>query len=171
VSAPLSGHREQQDEDAEGEDSPRHAVARAHVIVQDGAVIESPPPAEALAWAAQAVGPAASARTVRRLAGGTHAATHLLRTERPAGELVLRRFPPGDEAAAREARVLEALDGLDGWAPRLAAAGLRLAEQQPVLTHYDFWSGNGRIDLTAVGPRRRHTDWTAARLATWSART
>ncbi|WP_433891171.1 phosphotransferase family protein [Streptomyces sp. CA-111067] len=334
MNSPLSGHREQQDEDAEGEDSPRHAVARARAIVQDGAVIESPPPAEALAWAAQVVGPAASARTVRRLAGGTHAATHLLRTERPTRELVLRRFPPGDEAAAREARVLEALDGLDGWAPRLvgadpdgsrigepatlitrlsghadvtpadpdtaaaqlgaalarihavpisrlagfrdvmatafpldvrdagpaapslAAAGRRLAEQQPVLTHYDFWSGNvlwqdgeltgivdwsgaslaprgfdvswcrldlvllhgpavadtfldayqeaageapgepalwdlfalanshrsvetwlpnyhdlGRTDLTAAGLRRRHTDWTAARLATWSART
>jgi hypothetical protein len=40
-----------------------------------------------------------------------------------------------------------------------------------VLTHYDFWSGNGRTDLTAAGLRRRHTDWTAARLATWSART
>ena len=141
---------------------------------------------------------------MRRLSGGTHAATHLIRTERPTRELVLRRFPPGDDAAEREARVLAALDGLDGLAPRLvdadpagrrfgepatlitrlpgqadimpacpdtaaeqlgqllarihavplarltglrdgmpgAAYGHRLADQPPVLTHYDYWSGN-----------------------------
>jgi hypothetical protein len=38
------------------------------------------PPAEALAWAAEATGATTPARTVRRLPGGTHATTHLLHT-------------------------------------------------------------------------------------------
>src|SRR3954447_12154175 len=79
----------------------------------------SDPPASALSWAAHIAGPQARARTVRRLDGGTHAVTHLVATENPAREMVLRRFPPDDPAAGREARVLQALDGLGGWAPRL----------------------------------------------------
>ncbi|MQY10012.1 hypothetical protein SRB5_01160 [Streptomyces sp. RB5] len=74
-------------------------------------MINPRPPAAALTWAAAIAGPHASARTVRRLAGGTHAATHLLETADPAGEMVLRRYPPGDRAAAREARVLTST----GW--------------------------------------------------------
>ncbi|HEX4223685.1 MAG TPA: aminoglycoside phosphotransferase family protein [Pseudonocardiaceae bacterium] len=74
-----------------------------------------------LDWAAAAVGPQATIEQVSPLAGGTHARTDLLRTANPTRELVLRRFPPGD-AAAREATVLTALDGLDGLAPRLVAA-------------------------------------------------
>lgn len=107
---------------------------------------ESLPPPAALAWAAETAGPEASAHTVRRLAGGTHAATHLLRTERPAGELVLRRFPPGDDAPENEARVLTALDGLDGWAPRLVDAdpdGRRFGEPAVLTTRLP-----GRADLT-----------------------
>ncbi len=156
--------------------------------------------------------------------------------------MVLRRFPAGDSAAAREAHVLAALDGLDGWAPSLldvdaegarfgepailitrlaggpditpasptvAAAQLgqalalihavpttslpglrdgtaaatasaaqaagstpagpilaahvhRLADQRPVLTHYDFWSGNAlwhASTLTGI------VDWSGASLA------
>lgn len=79
-------------------------------------------PAVTLAWAARAVGPHATIELVRPLAGGTHAQTHLLRTANPACDAVLRRFPAGDEAAALEAAVLPALDGLDGWAPRLIDA-------------------------------------------------
>ncbi len=201
-------------------------------------MIESDPPAAALAWAAEVTGSADSARTVRRLAGGTHAATHLLRTVGPDREVVLRRFPPGDGAPGREARVLAALDGLDGRAPTLvavdphgrrfgepailisrlpgraditpespaaaavqlgralasihgiphdqvaelrdglaaaassasagparsivAAHGHRLARQEPVLTHYDYWSGNvlwQEETLTGI------VDWSGAALA------
>ncbi|HEY2443298.1 MAG TPA: aminoglycoside phosphotransferase family protein [Streptosporangiaceae bacterium] len=61
---------------------------------------------------------------MRRLAGGTHASTHLVTTASPEREVVLRRFPPGDEAASAEARVLTALGGLDGFAPTLLAADL-----------------------------------------------
>jgi aminoglycoside phosphotransferase (APT) family kinase protein len=79
------------------------------------------PPA-ALAWVARAAGPHATITDVRPLPGGTHAATHLLRTAGPDREMVLRRFPPGDPAAANEATVLTALDGLAGRAPRLIDA-------------------------------------------------
>lgn len=105
--------------------------------MQHGPVTESQPPSAALAWASEVAGPGACARTVRRLAGGTHAATHLLQTTQPPLEMVLRRFPPGDDAAAREAGVLTALDGLDGWAPRLLDAdpgGRRFGEPATLIT-------------------------------------
>jgi aminoglycoside phosphotransferase (APT) family kinase protein len=59
---------------------------------------------------------------VRALAGGTHARTWLIETVSPQREFILREFPAGDEAAAREANVLAALDGLEGLAPRLLAS-------------------------------------------------
>lgn len=111
-------------------------------------MIESLPPSAALAWAGEAAGPGASVRVVRRLAGGAHAATHLLRTGRTGREVVLRRFPPGDRAAANEARVLSALDGLDGWAPRLVDAdpdGRRFGEPAVLITRLP-----GRADITSA---------------------
>jgi aminoglycoside phosphotransferase (APT) family kinase protein len=39
-------------------------------------------------------------------------------------EFILREFPPGDDAAVREARVLRALNGLDGLVPMLLADGV-----------------------------------------------
>ena len=60
---------------------------------------------------------------MRALAGGTHARTCLIRTVNPEREFVLREFPPGDDAASSESRVLAALEGLDGLAPRLLASG------------------------------------------------
>ncbi|MCW3819812.1 phosphotransferase [Micromonospora sp. DR5-3] len=123
-------------------------MVTAKRIVQYGAVTDSQPPSSAVAWAAEAAGPGASARAVRRLTGGTHAATHLLRTERPTGEMVLRRFPPGDDAAAREAGVLAALDGLDGLAPRVVdvdPAGHRFGEPAILVTRLP-----GRADITSV---------------------
>ncbi len=110
----------------------------------------SQPPSAALTWAAELAGPDASATIVRRLAGGTHASTHLLRTVRPAREMVLRRFPPGDDAVAREAGVLAALDGLDGWAPRLVDAdpgGHRFGEPAILTTRLP-----GRADVTPAAP-------------------
>jgi aminoglycoside phosphotransferase (APT) family kinase protein len=123
-------------------------MVAAERIMQYGGVIESLPPPAALVWAAQAAGPAASARTVRRLAGGTHAATHLLRTEPPTMDLVLRRFPLGDVTAAREAQVLTVLDGLDGWAPRLIDVdpdGCRFGEPAILITRIP-----GGADITTV---------------------
>lgn len=103
----------------------------------------------ALAWVAGAVG-SPWARTVRRLAGGTHALTHVVETGDPTRAWVLRRFPPGDGAAAREARVLTALDGLDGRAPRLAAAdpeGARTGAPATLVTLLP-----GRADLAPAAP-------------------
>lgn len=85
----------------------------------DGSQPCGDPPAEALAWAAGHLGTGAAVRAVRPLSGGSHAATHLLEATGPEQQAVLRRFPPGDDSAAREARVLAALDGLGGFAPRL----------------------------------------------------
>lgn len=113
-------------------------------------MIESQPPAAALDWAAEVTGPAACARTVRRLAGGTHAATHLLRTTQPPREMVLRRFPPGDNAAAQEASVLAALDSLDGWAPQLVDAdpdGRRFGEPATLITRLP-----GSADILPASP-------------------
>jgi len=73
----------------------------------------------ALARAGEVAGPFAVVESVRRLNGGTHADTHLVRLSNPDLEVVLREFPIGDAAAATEARVLRALNGLDGLTPRL----------------------------------------------------
>jgi aminoglycoside phosphotransferase (APT) family kinase protein len=74
--------------------------------------------------AAGLAGPGATVQGIRVLAGGTHACTYLIRTANPEREFVLREFPPGDDAARDEARVLAARDGLDGLAPRLQATGV-----------------------------------------------
>ncbi|MFG2818438.1 phosphotransferase family protein [Kitasatospora sp. NPDC048365] len=112
-------------------------------------MIVSPPSDAALAWAAEAVGGRpGSASTVRRLAGGAHAATHLLRIG--AADLVLRRFPAGDAAAVQEALVLRGLDGLDGWAPRLVAAdpdGSRTGSPAVLISRL-----RGRADITPRDP-------------------
>ncbi|OJF12278.1 phosphotransferase family protein [Couchioplanes caeruleus] len=113
-------------------------------------MIPTDPPPAALRWAAGNAGPEASARVVQRLAGGTHAVTHLLETGQPTRQIVLRRYPPGDNAAEREAAVLKALDGLDGWAPRLVdvdAIGRRFGEPAVLITRLP-----GRADITSVPP-------------------
>jgi aminoglycoside phosphotransferase (APT) family kinase protein len=66
-------------------------------------------------------GPDARVRGIRALPGGTHASTYLIRTANPEREFILREFPPGDDAAGNESRVLAALEGLGGLAPRLLA--------------------------------------------------
>ena len=72
--------------------------------------------------AAALAGPNAKVQGTLALAGGTHAHTYLIQTANPEQEFILREFPPGDDAAGNEARVLDALDGLDGLAPRLLAS-------------------------------------------------
>jgi aminoglycoside phosphotransferase (APT) family kinase protein len=84
-----------------------------------------------LSWAAEQLH--TPVRVVRQLPGGTHTVTLLLATDDR--EVVLRQYPPGDDAPTREARVLKSLDGLDGWAPRLLAVdparGLTLITRLP----------------------------------------
>jgi aminoglycoside phosphotransferase (APT) family kinase protein len=69
-------------------------------------------------------GRAASIAGVTRLAGGQHADTWKVDTDRPATSVIVRQFPPGDDAAAREQDVLGRLDGLGGLAPRALGADL-----------------------------------------------
>jgi aminoglycoside phosphotransferase (APT) family kinase protein len=66
-------------------------------------------------------GPAATVQGILPLAGGTHARTYLIRTAAPERELILREYAVGEDAVRREMRVLTALDGLGGLAPRLLA--------------------------------------------------
>ena len=83
---------------------------------------DMPSSAEAVQRAVRLAGPDATVRAARALPGGTHARTFLIQTANPELEVILREFPPGDEAARRETRVLTALDGLGGLAPRLLAS-------------------------------------------------
>jgi aminoglycoside phosphotransferase (APT) family kinase protein len=73
--------------------------------------------------AAGLAGPDATVQGIHALAGGTHARTYLIRTADPELEFILREFPAGDDAACNESRVLSALGGLGGLAPRLLANG------------------------------------------------
>ena len=81
-----------------------------------------PRSAAAIDRVAALAGPDATVRGTLVLAGGTHARTCLIQTADPEREFVLREFPPGDPAVGDEMRVLDALDGLGGLAPRLLAA-------------------------------------------------
>jgi aminoglycoside phosphotransferase (APT) family kinase protein len=83
---------------------------------------DMPSSAEAVQRAVRLAGPDAMVRAVRALPGGTHARTFLIQTANPELEVILREFPPGDEAARHETQVLAALDGLGGLAPRLLAS-------------------------------------------------
>jgi aminoglycoside phosphotransferase (APT) family kinase protein len=90
-----------------------------------------PPSADALAWAAAAIGPGARVRAVQRLGSGIAQATHALTIDDAAGRrhrLVLQRWlRPGWEDddpgfdPAKEAAVLEALAGGPVPVPRVVA--------------------------------------------------
>jgi aminoglycoside phosphotransferase (APT) family kinase protein len=80
-----------------------------------------PRPPAAIGRATALAGPDATVRRTFALAGGTHAGTYLIQTANPEREFILRQFPPGDDAARREARVLATLEGLGGLAPQLLA--------------------------------------------------
>jgi aminoglycoside phosphotransferase (APT) family kinase protein len=69
-------------------------------------------------------GPSAVIAGVERLEGGQHAETWRVDTESPATRVVVREFPVGDSAPAREQGVLRALDGLSGLAPVLLGGDL-----------------------------------------------
>jgi aminoglycoside phosphotransferase (APT) family kinase protein len=87
--------------------------------------------AAAIDRATELAGPNASVRGASALAGGTHARTSLIQTANPEREFVLREFPVGDHAVSDETRVLGALDGLGGLAPRLLAANPGRPGEEP----------------------------------------
>lgn len=107
------------------------------------------PAASLLARAAAVAGPSAVVESVRRLAGGTHADTHLIRLSNPVLDVVLREFPVGDAAAGKEAHVLRELDGLDGLIPRLLASEVDAAAVRPWLLISRL---AGRADITPRDP-------------------
>jgi aminoglycoside phosphotransferase (APT) family kinase protein len=110
------------------------------------------PAGSALDRAAELAGPGAVIESIRRLEGGTHADTHLIRLSNPDLDMVLREFPVGDVAAANEAHVLDILDGLDGWAPRLLASELAAKETaRPWLLISRL---PGKADITPNDPQR-----------------
>lgn len=78
------------------------------------------PSAAVLEWAADRVGTSA-VHWSRQMLGGTHALTDVVQSA-CGQDLVLRRFPAGDDAVQRESLVLPFLDGLGGLAPRFLAA-------------------------------------------------
>src|SRR4051812_44128409 len=78
---------------------------------------ESSPSAGALEEVRRLAGSSAAIRSVVRLAGGQHADTWRVDTVNPDLTVVVRQFPPGDSAAAREQQALRRLDGLGGLAP------------------------------------------------------
>jgi aminoglycoside phosphotransferase (APT) family kinase protein len=87
-------------------------------------VHDLPTSIEAALRAAGLDGPGAAVSSARPLKGGLQASTWLVLTTGPEREFIFREFPPGDDAAVREARILRALGGLNGLAPLLLADGL-----------------------------------------------
>jgi aminoglycoside phosphotransferase (APT) family kinase protein len=85
---------------------------------------EPSPSAGALEQARRLAGSSATIDSVVGLEGGQHAATWRVDIASPALTVVVRQFPVGDSAGAREARVLRALDGLGGLAPVLLGSDL-----------------------------------------------
>ncbi len=113
---------------------------------------ESSPSTGALEEVRRLAGPAASIRSVARLEGGQHADTWRVDTANPERAVVVRQFPPGDSAAAREQQVLRALDGLGGLAPALLGSDLdgRWSVSPTLLI---AWL-DGRADITPADPAR-----------------
>lgn len=83
-----------------------------------------------------------------RLEGGQHADTWRVDTASPELTVVVRQFPAGDSAGAREQQVLHALDGLGGLAPVVLGSDLdgRWSERQTLLI--SWLDGEGNITPT-----------------------
>jgi aminoglycoside phosphotransferase (APT) family kinase protein len=107
------------------------------------------PTASLLARVAAVAGPSAVVESVRRLEGGTHAETHLIRVSNPDREVVLREFPVGDAAASNEVHVLRSLDSLDGLIPRLLASEVDAAAARPWVLISRL---HGSADITPRNP-------------------
>jgi aminoglycoside phosphotransferase (APT) family kinase protein len=95
-------------------------------------------------------GPSAMIASVVSLEGSQHAATWRVDTARPARTVVVRQFPAGDPAAARETQVLRMLDGLGGLAPTVLGSDLggRWSECPTTLIS---WL-DGEADITPSDP-------------------
>jgi aminoglycoside phosphotransferase (APT) family kinase protein len=111
----------------------------------------SPSPA-ALEEVRRLAGASAAIKSVTRLEGGQHADTWRVDTESPAVTVVVRQFPPGDSAGARERQVLHALDGLGGLVPAVLGSDVdgRWSEGQTLLIS---WL-DGQADITPSDPER-----------------
>jgi aminoglycoside phosphotransferase (APT) family kinase protein len=111
---------------------------------------EPSPPAGALEEARRLAGSSATIDSVVRLEGGQHAATWRVDTASPARSVVVRHFPAGDSAGAREGRVLRTLGGLGGLAPVLLGSDLarRWSEGPTTLVS---WL-DGQADITPTDP-------------------
>jgi Ser/Thr protein kinase RdoA (MazF antagonist) len=111
---------------------------------------ELSPSAGALEEARRLAGSSAAIQSVTRLKGGQHADTWRIDTESPELTVVIRQFPAGDSAAAREQQVLHALDGLGGLAPVPLGSDLdgRWSESQTSLIS---WL-DGQADITPTDP-------------------
>jgi aminoglycoside phosphotransferase (APT) family kinase protein len=111
---------------------------------------EPSPSAGALEQLRRLAGSSATIDSVVRLQGGQHAATWRVDTASPSLTVVVRQFPAGDPAAAREVRVLRVLDGLDGLAPLLLGSDLagRWSEYPTTLIS---WL-DGHADITPADP-------------------
>jgi len=144
----------------------------------------------ALAEARRLAGPSATIERVLSLRGGQHAATWRVDTASPLRTMVVRQFPAGDSAAAREAQALQLLDRLGGPAPALLAGDLtgRWSECPTTLISWldgeaditpsdpDTWAAQQARALARVHAapsnrlfdehelRRRHAQWTGRRL-------
>jgi aminoglycoside phosphotransferase (APT) family kinase protein len=113
---------------------------------------ELSPSAGALEEVRRLAGSSAAIQSVLRLKGGQHADTWRVDTASPELTVVVRQFPAGDSAGAREQQVLHALNGLEGLAPVLLGSDLdgRWAEFPTSLIS---WL-DGQADITPTDPEK-----------------
>ena len=109
---------------------------------------EPSPSAGALEEVRRLAGSSARIDSAVRLEGGQHAATWRVDTASPALTVVVRQFPVGDSAGAREGRVLRALDGLAGLAPVLLGSDLAGRWSQYPTTLISWLDGQADITPT-----------------------
>jgi len=110
------------------------------------------PSAAALEEVRRLAGSSAGIQSVTRLEGGQHAYTWRVDAGSPELTVVVRQFPAGDSAGAREQQVLQALGGLGGLAPVLLGSDLdgRWANSQTLLIS---WL-DGQADITPTDPEK-----------------
>ena len=111
---------------------------------------ELSPSAGALEEVRRLAGSSAAIQSVMRLEGGQHADTWRVDTEGPELSVVVRQFPAGDPAVAREQQVLPVLDGLGGLAPVLLGSDLH-GRWSEFPTSLVSWL-DGRADITPADP-------------------
>jgi aminoglycoside phosphotransferase (APT) family kinase protein len=113
---------------------------------------ELSPSAGALEEVRRLAGSSAAIRSVMRLEGGQHADTWRVDTANPELTVVVRQFPAGDPAGAREQLVLRALDGLGGLAPLLLGSDLD-GRWSECPTSLISWL-DGQADITPSDPEK-----------------